>query len=165
MATDSTSPNEHVADHARNDILVGVNEAAASECAVRWATREAAACGCGLYMVHVVDAHIFGASSGWLSSELRRMFRPVVDNAVAIAGETDATVHVRTAVLFGTPARSMVRRSRHAALTVVGRSERRDMSRRIFGSVAWHLLAAGRATVVVDAGTTPSTGAVAPAKR
>ena len=96
MATDSTSPNEYVADDARNEILVGVNETAASERAVRWATHEAAACGGGLYIVHVVDAHVFGASSGWLSSELRRMFRPVVDNAVAIAGETDATVHVRT---------------------------------------------------------------------
>ena len=159
MATDSTSPNEYVAHDARNEILVGVNETAASGSAVRWATREAAACGCGLYIVHVVDAHIFGASSGWLSSELRRMFRPVVENAVAIAREIDATVHVRTAVLFGTPARSMVRQSRHAALTVVGRSERRDMSRRIFGSVTWHLLAAGRATVVVDAGTTRSASA------
>ena len=147
--------SEHVCRRRRERDPRRHKQTAASESAVRWATREAAASGCGLYIVHVIDAHMFGVVA---LDELRAApdVPSVVDNAVAIARPTSPCTFAAPFSSFSAGrwcgCRGMQRSLWWAGPNAV-------ISRRIAGSMAWHLLAAGRATVVVDAGTARSASA------
>ncbi|MEU4428979.1 universal stress protein [Actinoplanes sp. NPDC024001] len=90
-------------------VVVGVNASAASRRAVEAGAREAAARGCGLDLVHAFN---------WEDSEEppASLLQRALAEARAVAPEVRAESHC----LEGSPADVLLRRSRSAALTVIG---------------------------------------------
>ena len=128
----------------RGEIVVGVDGSAESDAAVAWAVTEARARGCGVHILHCCESRYYGlwTTTRTLRDGLRALARPLVDDALELAGKLDAQVPVRGGVIVAPPARALVRLSARAPLVVVGRSGRGAISHLLLGSVARHVLAA-----------------------
>jgi nucleotide-binding universal stress UspA family protein len=136
-------------------ILVGVDASNASQFAVAWATREAAARGIGLHIIHAADERAYGL---WLAPDsvlngLRELAQPTLLKAQAHATSIDPTVPVTGQVIIGPPGEVLARRAPKYEMVVVGKHSGATVSH-LPGSVPRHLVGdAASPTIVV--GTTP----------
>ncbi len=132
------------------DIVVGVDGSAESRAALAWAVADARARRCGVVVVHMCEARNYGlwTTTKGLRAGLREMARPIVDDALALAGRIDPAVPARGGVLVASPTRTLVRLSSYAPVVVIGRNGRGALSRLLLGSVTQHLAANAHCPVV-----------------
>jgi nucleotide-binding universal stress UspA family protein len=135
-------------------VLVGVDGSAPGDAALRWAAHEAALRGVGLRVLHVFagppPADGTGRLLGW--EEAHRAVEDARREAEKIASELD----VRSRVVPGSPAGTLIRWSAEACLVVLGKRGRGGFRDLLAGSVA--LQVAGHApcpAVLVHAGWRP----------
>jgi nucleotide-binding universal stress UspA family protein len=146
-----------------NDIVVGVDGSEASVAAIKWGAAYAAASHRRLGLVYVCDSSIAGRgiSSRFVRAELRRMFRPIVDEARKVAVSYDPTLAPEAKVLLGAPSRVLIDLSHHVGMLVVGWTGSGSLARWMLGSVPQRLLANAECPVVVipaseDSSTSPT---------
>ncbi|WP_285578816.1 universal stress protein [Actinoallomurus iriomotensis] len=135
-------------------ILVGVDGSAPGDAALRWAAHEASLRGVGLRVVHVfagaplVDD--IGRNLDWEEAH------HTVEDAHRRAEKISSELHVRSQVVLGGPAETLIRQSVEAGLVVLGKRGRGGFRDLLAGSVA--LQVAGHAAgpvVLVHSGWRP----------
>ncbi|WP_345470498.1 universal stress protein [Actinoallomurus oryzae] len=134
-------------------ILVGVDGSAPGDAALRWAAHEASLRGVGLCVLHVfAGAPLVDLGHGLDWEEAHHAVEDAHRRAEKIAPE----LHVRSQVVLGGPAETLIRRSAEAGLVVLGKRGRGGFRDLLAGSVA--LQVAGHAlcpVVLAHAGWRP----------
>jgi len=150
-------------------IIVGVDGSSASDAAVSWAARDAAMRGVPVTLMHVVNP----AAPTWsqlpvleqLKDQQRAEGRAMLADAGKIAHDavTDAArLQIDGELLCSATVPTLIDRSRHADMIVVGTDGRGALIRGLLGSVSSGLLRHAHCPVAVIHEETPSTSQDAP---
>jgi nucleotide-binding universal stress UspA family protein len=141
-----------------NEIVVGVDGAAPSRTALRWAATEAARRNTGLHVVFAYHWQVPGASIA-VSAELEQAAEDiaglVVQDAVAEARATAPGIAVRGHAILGDAAAVLLSAARPSALLVVGTRGRHGFSATLLGSISQQvtLHANGPVAIIRDQAT------------
>jgi nucleotide-binding universal stress UspA family protein len=155
MAIDSAAP-----------VIAGVDGSPAGYEAAVWAADEARIHGCRLVLVSVnawpsyLATVARAGSPGWDVEEGRAVARDVLEQARRTVLAAVPGLELSTEVAEGSPAQTLVERSRTAALVVVGRRGDGEFSTLLLGSTATQIAvhAAGPVVVVPEAQPVPTPG-------
>ncbi|HWB57272.1 MAG TPA: universal stress protein [Gaiellaceae bacterium] len=130
-------------------IVVGVDGSACSECAVRRAVELAAGLGDTLVLAFAVEPPFRSVGDEWreAQSALEELGRPILDAAVAKAGEAGVEAEAVLVPKRPTEALLGLAAERDARLIVVGSASERPLTGLILGSVPHKLV--HRSTVPV----------------
>lgn len=138
----------------RAPVVVGIDGAGSSGKALDWASAEAAARGCPLYVVHAVrlprpaDPYgIVSPSDGLVTA--RTAAESVLESAVDRARSVASDVAVSGLLLLGTPARALLAESAGAGLLVLGTRGLWGLRGLLAGSVSVPVTAHAACPVVV----------------
>jgi len=147
-----------------NEIIVGVDGAAPSRTALRWASREAARRGAELVVLLAYNWRVPGTPA-ILGPELEQAAQDQAELVVADAvGEAHAiapTVSVRGHAVLADPAPALVNAGRDGAMIVVGSRGRHGFPAALVGSVSQQVALHAHGPVVVVRGKAePAEGAV-----
>lgn len=134
-----------------NDVVVGVDGSESALAATEWGAACATASQRRLGLVYVCDGGFAGrgASSKFVRAELRRMFRPIVDDARKVAVSCQPTLKPQARVLLGAPSRVLIDLSRHVGMLVFGWTGTGSLGQWLLGSVPQRVLANADCPVVV----------------
>jgi nucleotide-binding universal stress UspA family protein len=151
-------------DMSSIEIIVGVDGAAPSRAAQRWAAREAARREAELVVLHAYHWPVPGAHA-ILGAELEQAAQDqaelVVADAVAEARAIAPTVTVRGQAVLGDPAVALLNAGRDGALVVVGSRGQHGYSVALLGSVSQQVVLRAHGPVaVVRARSGPAEGPV-----
>ncbi|GAA2410644.1 universal stress protein [Streptomyces glaucosporus] len=146
-------------------VVVGVDGSKPSLDAVAAAAREARLRGVGLRVVHAflwpaMHVPLGPSPTGPPDGGLRNMAERLVADAVEHARTAEPEVEVEGEIVTGEPLTVLERRSRDAALTVVGSRGLGGFTGLLLGSTAVHLSAHGRCPVMVVRGRPEPAGHV-----
>lgn len=150
-------PAERVT-HLWHVMVTGFDGTDSARCALRWAADEAAARGCALHVVRVVEPSIPTVTAGWMpvflgANDLAR--RELADELVAevtACRDRNPALEIHAVLHDGEPSACIAEHADQvgADVVVVGGSDRNPLSRLVFGSTEAGLLrTAGRPLVAV----------------
>ncbi|MEV4603613.1 universal stress protein [Amycolatopsis sp. NPDC049253] len=143
--------------HNSTTVVVGVDGSAGADEAVRWAARLASGRGLELELVNCLQspALYYGgglAGSDELFEQFRREGERIVKVARELALSVDASLTVRTGVLFDASTPALLDRSKRVRLIVVGRSGTGGFAGMLVGSTAATVAAHAECPVAVIRG-------------
>jgi nucleotide-binding universal stress UspA family protein len=141
-------------------VLVGVDISVEAIDALRWGLSEGHTTGRGVVIAHVtdgVDADLI--TSAQVGADAQTLGRTILALYRTIAAQIAPDVGVRTVLLTGDPARSLIAASGDAGLIVLGSRGIAAMGRSALGSVANRVAVHSRCPVVVVPGTSGKTPA------
>jgi nucleotide-binding universal stress UspA family protein len=131
-------------------VVVATSGSATSRSATRYATRQAAARGLPLEIVHVVPSSLpVGPYGGAPDAVIRRAGRELLDRAEELARRTDPQVPVVSTLLTGSRVDALVRHTEGAGLLVVGAPPRDLLERLWTGSTVTGTVARATCPVAV----------------
>ncbi|MGO4583753.1 universal stress protein [Arthrobacter sp. 2RAF6] len=104
-------------------IVVGVNDSGANEAAVAWAMHRAAAMKLPVDLVHAVDDRWMSESFAY-NEMAKRAAKELLGKAKAHAAGVEPSVDVRTLLIPGSAGYALRKRSKKAALVVIGSGTR-----------------------------------------
>lgn len=137
----------------QSGVLVGVDGTPASNCAVDWATRDAAMRNVPLTIVHAIvpietivpRALVPAGLSRWQAERGQKL----VEAATEIAHTADPSVSVESVMLSAPAVSSLIDLSEGAQLVVVGSRGQGPLARSLLGSVSSNLIRHARCPVAV----------------
>ncbi len=129
--------------------MVGVDSSGPGRAALAFAARQAAATGCRLELVHVIDFEAEAVLGARGADALRRSGLQLLEAAEGQVRALDLPVPVRTRLGSGNPMWELVAASVGAELVVVGTHKTGFIRGRVFGSRSLFLAAAARCPVAV----------------
>jgi len=145
----------------RYAVIAAVDGSSNSRAAVRWAATEAARRRATLFVVHVCEITNAGLwTTPRVQSECRELARPIVAEAVELAGETVPGLPVDGEVLLGQATRTLLAISKRCELMVLGRSGKGALAAHLVGSATARLAAHAHCPIVVV--PTPPASGVSP---
>jgi nucleotide-binding universal stress UspA family protein len=136
---------------SKYDVLVGFDGSVEAKDALAWAVAEARSRNAGLTVVYVCEAAAYGlwTTTRTIRGGLRKLNRPVVDEALFEARRLDPDLFVRGRVVLGSPSRTLVSMSARSQLIVVGRQGKGALAAHLLGSVSQRLMVHAHCPVVV----------------
>ncbi|MGB2921831.1 MAG: universal stress protein [Mycobacterium sp.] len=152
--TDAPSPES-------SDIVVGVDESAASGPALQWAAAEAVLRDCPLTILYALTPSVGSwsavpAPAGLLDLQ-QQMGRQVLEDAERTARDiTGGRVPISTEFAVASATTALVERSQQARMVVVGSRGRGALARTVLGSVSTSLVHRGHCPVAVIHDENPS---------
>ncbi|MFQ6172876.1 universal stress protein [Oryzobacter sp. R7] len=143
-------------------VVAALHGSPADEPVTDWAADEAVRLGAPLRLLSVVDPgfqlmpyEALVTATPSLAHQIEEGARVLLDRAAARARERHPALDVAVAVVWGSPAASVLDAARGAARVVVGAPHKNQLERVLLGSVALPVVAHAECTaVVVPAGTT-----------
>jgi nucleotide-binding universal stress UspA family protein len=137
-------------------IIVGADGSSASNAAVCWAARDAAMRRVPLTVIHVVNPvtatwphnSLPDGLAVWQENEGRRILADALKIAQDIAGD-DSRIQIESELIFSSTVRTLLLRSKDAALIVVGNGGRAVLARGLLGSVSSSLVRRAHCPVAV----------------
>ncbi|TDW30496.1 universal stress protein [Cryobacterium psychrophilum] len=129
-------------------IIVGVDDLAASEAALKWALSRAEALDCPVSIVHTVQSAWLAEGYGYydmILNEEQSLVRQIGDRATELAPEVDTTAMLRT----GTAPRVLSQLSEDASIVVVGTDRKTSFNGDFFGSASLQIAALSSCPVAV----------------
>ncbi|WP_422747878.1 universal stress protein [Mycobacterium sp. WMMD1722] len=136
------------------EIVVGVDDSPSSEPALRWAAAEAALRKCPLVIVYALAPTMVAwsavpAPTGFLEWQ-RSIGQQILEDAAQIAKDvSQGAIPVSTELAVAPPITTLVERSKHARMVVVGSRGRGALTRTILGSVSTGLIHRAHCPVAV----------------
>jgi nucleotide-binding universal stress UspA family protein len=147
-------------------IIVGYDRSAEAKLAAGWALDEAARTGATVEFLYAYEwpewlpaAPMVPATSVWPDSETDGAIKGTLDEAVATANSTHPSVRTRISIVHNNAALTLLDRSAHAQLVVVG-SRGHSAVTGLLGSVSTAVSAHARCPVIVARGEAAPTAAV-----
>ncbi|GLZ03175.1 hypothetical protein Acsp03_06420 [Actinomadura sp. NBRC 104412] len=134
-------------------VVVGVDDSAGARCALSWAIGEARLRGLPLVVVHAAPLPPHVSAAGQLGCGVTEALRGAGAELIArlldeVAGGTPHGLELTALALVGEPGATLVRLARENDILVVGRGERRLLSRLLRPSVRLHCARRAKATFV-----------------
>lgn len=134
--------------------MVGVEDAPGQQDLVLLAAREARLRGCALHILHAVPLATGSGRSSAEADQAEKEARAregaaVVDRFEALVREEFPGLAVQGELPFGSPAATLLERSAHASLLVVGHRGSGGFPRLPLGSVSWQVATHARCPVLV----------------